>query len=249
MDLISIIMPYYKKRDFFLIALESILNQTFQNFEIVIVYDDLDVIDLDYILEKKKIDKRIKIIQNNKNIGAGFSRNKGISISSGNYIAFLDCDDSWDPNKLEKQLNFMKNNKISFSHTSYEIINFKGDVVRYKKAKKKITFKELLLDCNIGLSTVMLKKNLIDSNCQFPNLKTKEDFVLWLKISQKTDLYGIDIPLVKWRKLSNSLSSDTFQKLVDGFKVYNKYMEFNFIKSFYLLINLSINFIKKSLIK
>ena len=92
----------------------------------------------------------------------------------------------------------------------------------------------------------MLQKNLIDENCQFPNLKTKEDFVLWLKISKKTDLYGIDIPLVKWRKLDNSLSSNSFQKLVDGFKVYNKYMQFGFIKSFYLLFILSINFIIKT---
>ncbi len=246
MNLVSIIMPYYKKRTFFLISLESILKQTFQNFEIIIIYDDSDIADLNYILEKQKIDKRIKVIKNNKNIGAGFSRNKGISISSGNYIAFLDCDDHWNPEKLEKQLNFMKDNKISFSFTSYEVINSKGDVVKYKKAQKKITFKKLLLDCNIGLSTVMLEKNLIDDNCQFPNLKTKEDFVLWLKISKKTDLYGIDIPLVKWRKLNNSLSSNSFQKLIDGFKVYNRYMKFNFIKSLYLLIILSINFIKKA---
>jgi teichuronic acid biosynthesis glycosyltransferase TuaG len=242
-------MPYYKKKFFFITALNSVLNQTFQNFEIIIIYDDTNELDLSYILEKQKLDQRIKIIKNDKNIGAGLSRNKGISVSKGKYIAFLDCDDYWHQDKLETQMNFMKDKKVSFSFTSYNVINFNNEIIKYKKAPKIIKFKDLLLDCNIGLSTVMLEKNLIDSDCQFPNLKTKEDFVLWLKISQKTDLYGIDIPLVKWRKLSNSLSSDTFQKLVDGFKVYNKYMEFNFIKSFYLVINLSINFIKKSLIK
>ena len=104
----------------------------------------------------------------------------------------------------------------------------------------------MLIDCNIGLSTVILEKRLINDNCQFPNLKTKEDFVLWLKISKKTDLYGIDVPLAKWRKLNNSLSSNFFQKLIDGFRVYNKYMKLSSIKSFYLLIILSINFIKKA---
>ncbi|MDB9827295.1 glycosyltransferase family 2 protein [Candidatus Pelagibacter sp.] len=246
MNLVSIIMPYYKKRAFFLISLESILKQTFQNYEIIIIYDDTDNVDLDYILEKKKLDKRIKLIKNDINIGAGFSRNKGISISNGNYIAFLDCDDIWHPEKLERQLNFMKDEKILFSFTSYEVINFEGEIIKYKKAQKKITFTELLSDCNIGLSTVMLEKKLIDNNCQFPILKTKEDFVLWLKISKKTDLYGMDIPLVKWRKLSNSLSSNSFQKLIDGFKVYNRYMKFSLIKSCYLLIILSINFIKKT---
>ena len=246
MNLVSIIMPYYKKRDFFLISLESILKQTFQNFEIIIIYDDSDLFDLDYILEKQKIDKRITVIKNNKNIGAGFSRNKGISISNGKYIAFLDCDDCWHPEKLEKQLNFMKDNKISFSFTSYDVINSKGEIIKNKKAPKKIMFKNLLIDCNIGLSTVILEKRLINDSCQFPNLKTKEDFVLWLKISKKTDLYGIDVPLAKWRKLNNSLSSNFFQKLIDGFRVYNRYMKLSYIKSFYLLIILSINFIKKA---
>ena len=246
MNMVSIIMPYYKKRIFFLLSLESVLNQTFQNFEIIIIYDDSDMFDLDYILEKQKIDKRITVIKNNKNIGAGFSRNKGISISNGKYIAFLDCDDCWHPEKLEKQLNFMKDNKISFSFTSYDVINSKGEIIKNKKAPKKITFKNLLIDCNIGLSTVILEKKLINDNCQFPNLKTKEDFVLWLKISKKRDLYGIDVPLAKWRKLNNSLSSNFFQKLIDGFRVYNRYMKLSYIKSFYLLIILSINFIKKA---
>ena len=246
MNMVSVIMPYYKKRIFFLLSLESVLNQTFQNFEIIIIYDDSDMFDLDYILEKQKIDKRITVIKNNKNIGAGFSRNKGISISNGKYIAFLDCDDCWHPEKLEKQLNFMKDNKISFSFTSYDVINSKGEIIKNKKAPKKITFKNLLIDCNIGLSTVILEKRLINDNCQFPNLKTKEDFVLWLKISKKRDLYGIDVPLAKWRKLNNSLSSNFFQKLIDGFRVYNRYMKLSYIKSFYLLIILSINFIKKA---
>ena len=246
MNLISIIMPYYKKKNFSSLSLESALKQTYENFEIIVIYDDTDNSDLNYILDKQRMDKRIKVIQNKKNLGAGLSRNKGISVSNGDYIAFLDCDDCWHSEKLEKQFNFMNDNKVPFSFTSYEVVNAKGEIVRRKKAQKKIVFKSLLVDCNIGLSTVMLKKSLIDNDCKFPSLKTKEDFVLWLKISKKIDLHGIDIPLVKWRKLNNSLSSNTFQKLIDGFKVYNKYMKFSFIKSFYLLIILSINFLKKA---
>tara|TARA_B110000027_G_scaffold41790_1_gene45968 strand:- start:5193 stop:5933 length:741 start_codon:yes stop_codon:yes gene_type:complete len=245
MDLVSIIIPYFKKRDFFLLSIESILKQTFQSFEIIVIYDDTDLSDLSYILEKQKLDKRIKVIKNKNNLGAGLSRNKGILNSNGNYIAFLDSDDLWYPEKLEKQLSFMKDNKISFSFTSYEIINRVGKFIKYKKALKKITYNSLLLDCNIGLSTVILKKNLLNDNCKFPNLKTKEDFVLWLKISEKTELYGMDIPLSQWRKLNNSLSSNPFQKLIDGFVVYNKYMKFSFIKSIYLLLILSLNFLKK----
>ena len=88
-------MPHYKKKQFVKKSIESVLNQTYSNFEIIIIYDDTDIEDLNYINEIKKIDKRIKIIQNEKNVGAGYSRNIGISESRGDYIAFLDCDDCW----------------------------------------------------------------------------------------------------------------------------------------------------------
>ena len=239
-------MPYYKKKSFFLESVNSALNQTYQNTEIIIIYDDSDDADLMFIYEAQKLDPRIKIIKNNYNIGAGLSRNVGILHSKGSYIAFLDCDDLWVKDKLEKQLNFMKNNKISFSHTSYDVINHKNEIIKNKRAPKIIIFDKLLLNCQIGLSTVMIDKKLLNHECKFPNLKTKEDFVLWLQISKKTDLYGIDLPLTKWRKLKNSLSANSFQKLIDGFNVYNKYMKFNYLKSFYFLMILSINFLKKN---
>ena len=92
----------------------------------------------------------------------------------------------------------------------------------------------------------MLDRNLINEECKFPDIKTKEDFVLWLKISKKTSLHGINLPLTKWRKLKNSLSSNSLQKLIDGFNVYNKYMKFGYLKSLYSLMILSINFLKKN---
>tara|TARA_B100000795_G_scaffold269791_1_gene260418 strand:- start:10168 stop:10914 length:747 start_codon:yes stop_codon:yes gene_type:complete len=248
MNLISIIMPYYKKKSFFLESVNSALNQTYQNIEIIIIYDDSDDSDLKYIYEVQKLDSRIKVIKNDYNIGAGLSRNIGILQSKGSYVAFLDCDDLWVKDKLERQLNFMENNKILFSHTSYYVINYKNEIIKNKKAAKKTTFDNLLLDCQVGLSTVMLDKKLINDDCKFPNLKTKEDFVLWLKISKKTDLYGIDLPLTKWRKLKDSLSSNSSQKMIDGFNVYNKYMKFSYLKSLYFLMILSINFLKKNIL-
>ena len=241
-------MPYYKKRDFFLESLQSALNQTYHNIEIIIIYDDNDTTDLKYIHEAQNLDSRIKIIKNDYNMGAGLSRNIGILNSKGSFIAFLDCDDLWDKDKVEIQLNFMKNNKVLFSHTSYKVINHKNETIKNKKAPQKIIFSNLLKDCEIGLSTVMLDRKLISSDCKFPNLKTKEDFVLWLQISKKTDLYGIDLSLTKWRKLKDSLSANTSQKLIDGFNVYNKYMKFNYLKSLYFLMILSINFLKKNII-
>ena len=240
-------MPYYKKKSFFLESINSALNQTYQNTEIIIVYDDTDDADFKYICDVQKLDSRIKIIKNNYNMGAGLSRNEGILYSKGSYVAFLDCDDLWIKDKLEKQLHFMKNNKVSFSYTSYYVINYKNEIIKKKTPPQKITFSNLLLDCQIGLSTVMIDRKLINNDCKFPNLKTKEDLVLWLLISKKTDLHGIELPLTKWRKLNDSLSANSLQKLIDGFNVYNKYMKFNYLKSLYFLMILSINFLKKNI--
>ena len=107
-------------------------------------------------------------------------------------------------------------------------------------------YKKLLFSCDIGLSTVMLKKDLISKKCRFPNLKTKEDFVLWLSILKKNVVIGaLNKNLTSWRKLDVSLSSSVMQKLKDGYRLYYNYMKFNFIKSFFYLIILSINSLRK----
>jgi teichuronic acid biosynthesis glycosyltransferase TuaG len=104
---------------------------------------------------------------------------------------------------------------------------------------------DLIKSCDIGLSTVLIEKEALGSN-KFPDLKTKEDFVLWLKLlSKNIRIYGLDKELAIWRKNNNSLSSSLFQKIFDGYKVYNVYMKYNMIKSIYYLLCLSINFLKK----
>jgi teichuronic acid biosynthesis glycosyltransferase TuaG len=106
MDLVSVIIPYYKKKKFIVKSVESVINQTYKNIEIIIIYDNESNIELDYIKNLENKDFRIKLIINKKNIGAGESRNKGIKFSKGKYIAFLDADDIWVKNKIEKQLFF-----------------------------------------------------------------------------------------------------------------------------------------------
>ena len=135
---VSIIIPYYRKKIFILDALKSALNQTYKNFEIIIIYDDLCKIDLVYIKKIVKFEKKITLLINKKNLGDGYSRNKGIKYSKGDYIAFLDADDLWDRKKLALQINFMEKNKISFSHTSYKIINEKNNLLGVQTAEKYI---------------------------------------------------------------------------------------------------------------
>lgn len=243
--LISIIMPYFRKKKYVKYSVKSILNQSYKNFELLIVYDDYKFNDLALINKIKNLDKRIKIIINKTNQGAGYSRNIGINHSKGNYIAFLDADDIWKKDKLLKQINFMKKMGSKISHTSYEIINNRGLIIGQRKAHL-MTFKKMMKSCDVGLSSVILKKNILNKNIKFPNLETKEDFVLWLKITKKgINIDPLDINLMLWRNTENSLSSSIIRKLMDGYAVYRKFLNFSRLKSFFYLALLSLNYLKK----
>ena len=246
MDLVSAIIPFYKKKKFIKETISSILKQTYENIEIVIVYDDTEKDDLNFLRENFSDNNKIRIIVNDRNLGAGFSRNKGIKAAKGNYIGFIDADDLWSEEKISKQINYMKKNNLKISHTSYEIINEEGVMLSTRKSRNFNNYKNLLTSCDIGLSSVLLKKELITEEIKFVNLKTKEDFVLWLKILKLGfEIGALEESLMSWIKTKGSLSSSIFQKLKDGFKVYNYYMNYNSIKSLYLLISLSINYLKK----
>ena len=247
MELVSIIMPYYQKRKYVKLAINSVIYQTYKNLELIIVYDDENKEDL-YFLEKIiKKDKRIKILVNKKNLGAGRSRNKGIKQSKGALIAFLDSDDLWLRNKIDKQVFFMKKNEIEISHTSYYIIDSNNKIIGDRKAND-MNYKLLLSSCDIGLSTVMLKKKLITNKIKFADIKTKEDYVLWLQITHNNKkILGLKDNLTKWRKLDDSLSSLKLQKIYDGYLVYKRYMKFNLIKSLICLLILSFNYFLKNI--
>jgi teichuronic acid biosynthesis glycosyltransferase TuaG len=239
--LTSIIIPYYKKKLFFEDTINSILNQTYYNFEIIVIYDDTDKSELNFV--KKTLSKlhRYKIIINKRNIGVGLSRNKGIRYAKGQYLAFCDADDLWHKKKLEIQISFMMQKKINFSHTSYKIINHFGKILGFYKIAKKLNYQDLLKSCDIATSSVVINKNLLRNKVIFSNFTTKEDYYLWLKIVKKeNELYGIGDYLLFWRSLNNSLSDSFFQKLFDGFKIYRYGEEYNIITSIFFVIRLSL---------
>ncbi len=247
MDLVSVIIPYYRKRNFVKDTIISVINQTYQNLEVLLIYDDTNLNDFEFLREISKLNNKIKIIKNNNKLGAGLSRNIGIRKSNGKYIAFLDADDTWSPEKLEEQISFMKENDYKISHTSYLILNEKKKIIGQRKARDLLSINDIIKSCDVGLSTVIIEKKIIVENeIKFPELVTKEDFVFWLMLLKKNlKFYAYDKYLTNWTDLKNSLSSSTIQKLKDGFKVYNHYMKFGYIKSLYLLFCLSLNYLKK----
>ena len=242
MDLVSVVIPYFKKREYIKNTLNSVLEQTYKNLEIIIIYDDKEQEDLEFIKELAKLDKRISLIINKNSLGAGLSRNNGINKSKGDYISFIDADDVWKKNKLELQIKFMKEKNYLISHTNYEIIDKENKIIDYRIARDFDTVNDLLKSCDIGLSSVIIKREILSGECLFANLKTKEDFVLWLRILKKNIKIGaLQKNLMYWRKLNNSLSSSVIQKIRDGYYVYNKFMKFNLLKSLFFLFLLSVN--------
>ena len=245
---ISIIIPYFRNFKFFKKTIKSVLGQSYQDYEVIIIYDDPKKTELQLLKKLIANNKKIKLLINQNNLGAGPSRNKGAKISNGKYLAFIDSDDLWSKNKLKNQLSFMEKLKINISHTSYSVINKDNKFLSKRKAKKKLVYKNLLNSCDIGLSTVILKKNLFNKY-KFSNNRTKEDYSLWLKISKKEAIYGLNEYLTKWRRTNKSLSSNLFQKLIDAYLIYYKQEKFNFLYSLYRTIILSIFYLKKEKLK
>ena len=222
---ISVIMPYFRKKFFFKRSINSVLNQTFKSFEVIIIFDDNNLEELNYIKNIIKNKKKIKLIINKKNLGAGYSRN----------------------NKLKLQYKFMLKNNYKLTNTSYNVVDRNEKVIQKNIIKNNIIdYNHLIKSCDIGLSTVMINRKILKSE-KFPNLKTKEDYVLWLKILKRGyKFFGLNKLLVSWRISDNSLSSNKFQKFLDAFRVYNYYEKNNFFTSVIYTIRLSINALLKN---
>ena len=245
--LASVIMPYYRKKNYFKEAYYSALNQSIKNIEIIIIYDDRDHSELNFIKNVIKNKKNTKLIVNKKQLGVGASRNTGINIAKGKYICFLDCDDIWKKNKLSYQIKFMKKNFLDFTHTSYSVINQRGRFLYSLKAKKELNYDNLILSCDVALSTVVMKRDIF-KHYKFTKITTKEDYLLWLQLSKDSvKIIGIDKIFTYWRKVNNSLSSSTSQKIKDAFKIYRIYEKKSFAMSIINVFVLSLFALNKKI--
>jgi teichuronic acid biosynthesis glycosyltransferase TuaG len=246
--LVSIIIPYFKSEKYIQQAVNSVLKQKYKNWELIIVDDEISNSSKDILNKiKNRIKNKIRIISNSKNFGAGISRNRAIKISRGKYIAFLDSDDFWNKNKLYKQIYFMKEKKVKISFTSYKVINESEYSIYSVKADFSLNFNQLLKECPICCSSVVVESSILKKNI-FRNLRTKEDYELWLRLSRKFTFYGVNKILTIYRSRKNTLSSNQFNKIYNAFYIYNSLNNFNFIKSIFYVVRLYLNaFIKKFL--
>jgi teichuronic acid biosynthesis glycosyltransferase TuaG len=247
--LVSIIIPYFKSEKYIEQAINSVLEQKYKNWELIIVDDEISNSSKNILKKIKKINvkNKIQIVCNRKNYGAAISRNRAISISKGKYIAFLDSDDFWNKNKLHEQIKFMEKKNAKITFTSYRVINESKKTIYNVNANFNLDYRQLLKKCPICTSSILIERDILKKN-NFRNLKTKEDYELWLRLSHDFIFYGINKVLTTYRSRTNTLSSNQSNKIYNAFYIYNSLNNFNYLQSIYYTIRLYFNaFIKKFL--
>lgn len=244
-ELVSIIMPAYNAENYIEESINSVLEQTYENYELIIVNDcstdsTAEIIS-NYSIETNKIIS----VNNEINLGVAETRNKAISLASGKYIAFLDSDDIWHPDKLAKQIKFMSNNSVEFSYTNYEVVdkNTKslGKVV---VVPSSMTYSDLLKGSKIGCLTVVYDTTKI----LWPKMKNigHEDYLAWLEILKQIEKgSGIKETLAYYRETSQSLSGNKFKAMQWQYSIYRNELSLSRLKSAYYFCMYAINGITK----
>ena len=213
-NLVSIIMPSYNTAQYITASIASVQKQTYSNWELIIV-DDCSTDNTDEIVKPFLSDTRIRYLKNEVNSGAAVSRNRALREAKGKWIAFLDSDDLWLPEKLEKQISFMEKYGYHFSYTNYEEINQAGEVTGVRvTGPKKITKIGMYNYCWPGCLTVMYDADSVGL-IQIADIKKNNDYAMWLKVCQKADCYLLDECLAKYRKgRVGSVSSHSVKTMI-----------------------------------
>lgn len=230
--LVSVIMPTYNSAEFIGAAIQSVLNQKYSNWELLVIDDASGDSTIAVVEELTCLDPRIKLLQNTKNLGAGASRNKGIKSAKGSFIAFLDADDLWLPQKLEVQVNFMLENELAMSFSSYRLMAENGNLLpEIVEALPILSYQKLLRSNYVGNLTGMYNADKI-GKIYSPLLRKRQDWGLWISVLEKAgSARGIQQPLAYYRLRKNSISSNKTALLKYNFQIYNRVLDYGFLKS------------------
>lgn len=233
-ELVSIITPTYNCGKFIAETIVSVQNQTYKNWEMIIV-DDCSKDETEKIVKNyQQKDERIKYYKLEKNSGAAIARTTAMRLAKGHYMAFLDSDDLWTNDKLEKQLKFMKENNYFFSCTSYEQIDEESESLnKIINPVKKCSYNRLLLDCPVGNSTVMYNVEKM-GKFEVPNIRKRNDDALWLQMLKKEKyIYGFNEVLMKYRIRKNSISSNKLKVIKYHWILYREIEHLSVVRSIF----------------
>lgn len=235
--MISVVMPVYNTEKYVREAIRSVVEQTYKDWELLLINDcstdgSLQMIEEELQTLEGTVSARIRVINNEKNSGPAFTRNRGIEESGGEWIAFLDSDDRWAPDKLEKQMACAEENGCSFIFTGSGFLNEEGRILRgYLAVPHNISYNKLLKQNLVSCSSVLIRREVLfackDENGEiFPdtrrrNLCMHEDFPLWLSCLQRTGTAcGVNEPLLYYRMQSASQSGDKRKAARMTYEVY-----------------------------
>ncbi|EOO04743.1 hypothetical protein IAW_06057 [Bacillus cereus str. Schrouff] len=243
--LVSVVMPCYNSTSYLEEAINSVLNQSYQNLELIIIDDHSDECIYKYV-EEFLVDKRVRFIRNWENQGVSKTRNIGLELSRGRYIAFLDSDDLWHKDKLEQQLCFMNENKGCFVFSAYEVIkNNSSEIINLIEVPDRVDYQGLLKNTIIGCLTVLIDRKRV-GDFRMPLISVGEDTATWLNILKKGyTAYGFQKPLAKYRVTGNSLSSNKWKMVIGTWKMYGETQKIIFYKRLYYFSCYVLNAIRK----
>lgn len=246
---VSIVTPVYNSETYIAKTIESVLRQTYTNWEMIIVDDKSTDTSAQIVQAFKAQDSRIQFFQLEKNSGAAIARNKATEIAAGQFIAFLDADDLWYPDKLERQIKLMRDNKLDVCFSSYELIEENGARLnKVVNALPALHYETLLKSNYIGNLTGIYNANTI-GKIIVPNLKKRQDWLLWLMALDKSQKPALSIaqPLAQYRIRDNSISSSKLGLIKYNYWVYRRGLGFSSLKSiYYMLVFLKEHFFIKS---
>ena len=242
--LVSIIMPSFNCEKTIEYSIESVINQSYQQWQLIVVDDCSTDCSRDVIKRYTVKDSRIKLFVSSSNSGPAATRNRAIDVASGRFIAFLDADDSWEPQKLEKQISFMLEKDIAFSFTSYRKIDEDGKFLRNRIAPSSLTYQDLLSTNHIGCLTACYDSDKL-GKVFMPDIARCQDFALWLKILKRLDKgYGLNECLASYRVGSSTVSSNKIITAHHVWHVYRQVEKLSFIQSCYYFLSYIIHGIK-----
>ncbi|GLI56799.1 glycosyl transferase [Propionigenium maris DSM 9537] len=247
----SIITPMYNAEQYIGETICSILDQTYANWEAIVIDDNSTDNGAEIVEKFVEKDSRIKLIKLQENVGGAVARNMGIKAAKGDYIAFLDSDDLWHPEKLNKQVQFMENNNYSLTYTWYEKIDVNGNSLeKIMRSKNRVNYEEMLKYNYIGCLTAMYSVKRL-GKIYMPEIGKRHDYALWLEILKRTEFaYCLEETLAQYRLVQGSLSSSKISLINYHWALFRRIEKFGPIKSSYYLIYNIINrlFLKKKFI-
>ena len=230
--LVSVVMPAYNAEKYIADAIRSVLRQTLTDLELIVIDDGSVDKTAQIVREMAGIDERIRFCPNEKNMGTARSRNRGMDLSRGEYVAFLDSDDNWHPRKLEKQMQMMENTRAELVYCSYAIVD--GDGAKRCRdflVPETIDLDGLLKENVIGCSTVLLNRSTAES-CRFRDDFYHEDYVLWLQMLQSgCRMAGVREVLVDYRYHPDSRAGNKLASAQRRWKIYREYLNMPFVES------------------